>query len=217
MGFRRKFHGKFHGLSSFVASGYVNSLLLKMAQSNHRNSWFTHLRWWFSMVMLVYQRLYVCMFCMTWGLLPTQLEVGCGFIRWTSEILNYLANYLAHAKLQRPMSIIYILYGVLNFHPHPKKVPEFSWTRGWSIECITDSYEPVLLSWSGTIEGCFAAVGLPRISHNRRRGVHAVRLPLRVATSRFISHGVPKVWDQPRRARSSPRWGAVICKKWKVM
>ena len=62
------------------------------------------------------------MFCMTWGVLPTQLEVGCGFIRWTSEILNYLAHYLAHAKLQRPMSIIYIyIMGCSTFTHTPGK------------------------------------------------------------------------------------------------
>jgi hypothetical protein len=124
----------------------------KWPKSKHRISWFTHLRWWFAMVMLVYQR--ICMFfmfCMTWGVLPTQLEVGCGFIRWTSEILNYLAHYLAHAIFQRPMSIIYIYNGVLNFHPHPRKAPEFSWTGGWSIASRIAMNQC-------SIEGCFAAV-----------------------------------------------------------
>jgi hypothetical protein len=34
-------------------------LLQKAIENGHRNSWFTHWKWWFSIVMLVYQRVHV--------------------------------------------------------------------------------------------------------------------------------------------------------------
>ena len=118
-----------------IPSGYVNSLLLKMA---HWNSWFTYKRWWFSMAMLVYQRV-------------------SEFINMLTEVLKHRILRVSRSNFQtaRHTGVIKCGYG----KPDSSSKPRFFYGKS--------SFQPFLLGFYCLFLWAMASSSLWHLNYRR--------------------------------------------------